>query len=119
MNLNGHVGILKVKCVADLLLMRNWNVTNYRLLLFLLFCSVLPLKGMSIGIKYINGKLKMKSYTKKYLDYFGYDEGDFIPCELCGARAVDIHHIHPRSIAMDRLDDISNLAALCRSCHVK
>ena len=33
----------------------------------------------------------MKNYTKIYLDYFGYGIEDFIPCEVCGQKAVDIH----------------------------
>ena len=61
----------------------------------------------------------MKSYTKKYLNYFGYDESDFIPCENCGAKAVDIHHLSPRSIAKAMLNHIENLCALCRPCHIR
>ena len=60
----------------------------------------------------------MKPYTKTYLNYFGYDVSDFIPCEVCGAEAKDIHHIHARSIKKDLVNDITNLMALCRKCHV-
>ena len=28
----------------------------------------------------------------------GYDETDFIPCEVCGAQAIDIHHIEARGM---------------------
>lgn len=61
----------------------------------------------------------MKSYTKKYLEYFGYGVSDFIPCECCGKRATDIHHIEARSRRRDLLNSPSNLAALCRECHQK
>ena len=54
----------------------------------------------------------MKKHTKIYMDYFGYGEQDFIPCELCGSKAVDIHHIRGR-----KNNDIDNLMALCRRCH--
>jgi len=59
----------------------------------------------------------LKSYVKTYLLYFGYDESDFIPCEFCGRKAVDIHHLEPRSIAKHKLNLIDNLMALCRECH--
>ena len=61
----------------------------------------------------------MKKYTATYLDYFGYSVADFIPCELCSKRSVDIHHIFARSIRKDLENDITNLMALCRECHVK
>ena len=28
----------------------------------------------------------------------GYDETDFIPCEVCGGQAIDIHHIEARGM---------------------
>ena len=49
-----------------------------------------------------------------YMDYFGYGEQDVILCEVCGQRAVDIHHIDGRGKGKDV---ISNLIALCRKCH--
>jgi 5-methylcytosine-specific restriction endonuclease McrA len=61
----------------------------------------------------------MKSYVKKYLEYFGYGPEDFIPCEICSKKAVDIHHVEPRSKRMDLLNDIQNIMALCRECHNK
>ena len=62
----------------------------------------------------------MKKHTKVYLEHFGYEEGDFIPCTTCGAQAVDIHHISPRGMGGSKLKDfIENLAALCRTCHNK
>jgi 5-methylcytosine-specific restriction endonuclease McrA len=60
----------------------------------------------------------MKKHTKIYLKYFGYSIADFIPCEVCGSKAVDIHHIEPRGIGGSKTKDvIENLQALCRSCH--
>lgn len=50
----------------------------------------------------------------------GYNESDFIPCEVCGAKAVDIHHIHARGMGGSKeKDSIENLMALCRKCHNK
>jgi 5-methylcytosine-specific restriction endonuclease McrA len=51
------------------------------------------------------------------MKYFGYDESDFIPCEFCGKKAVDIHHLEPRSIAKAKVNLIDNLMTLCRGCH--
>ena len=61
----------------------------------------------------------MKPYVKTYLDYFGYphDPTAFVPCEVCGAKSVDIHHLTPRSLRKDLINKIDNLMALCRSCH--
>lgn len=47
---------------------------------------------------------------------------DFVPCEVCGSRAVDIHHIDARGAGGDQTgekDTIENLMAVCRSCHIK
>jgi hypothetical protein len=61
----------------------------------------------------------MKKHTKLYMSYFGYDESDFIPCEVCGLKAVDINHIDARGIGGSKTKDtIDNLQALCRECHV-
>lgn len=59
----------------------------------------------------------MKPYTKTYFKFFCYTIADFIPCEICGAKAVDIHHIWARSIKRALFDVIGNLMALCRNCH--
>ena len=56
----------------------------------------------------------MKNHTKVYMKYFGYDVCDFIPCEICGAGSVDIHHIQGRGEGKDVPE---NLVALCRDCH--
>lgn len=65
----------------------------------------------------------MQAHTKAYLEHFGYGEEDFIPCEFCGKRAVDIMHIIPRSKfgkkRIDERDSILNLMAGCRTCHQK
>jgi 5-methylcytosine-specific restriction endonuclease McrA len=61
----------------------------------------------------------MKPYIKLYTDYFGYGLEDFIPCEVCGQKAVDIHHINSRGMGgTKQKDTIENLMALCRYCHV-
>lgn len=60
----------------------------------------------------------MKNHTKVYLTEMGYEVTDFISCEVCGKRAVDIHHIQPRGMGgSKKLDTIDNLMALCRECH--
>lgn len=62
----------------------------------------------------------MTKHVKLYLDYFGYGIEDFIPCEVCGQRAVDIHHIEARGMGgTGKADVIENLQALCRACHVE
>jgi hypothetical protein len=61
----------------------------------------------------------MKSYVKTYLTYFGYDKSSWIACEFCGATAVDLHHLEPRSIAKSKLNLIDNIVALCRECHIR
>lgn len=58
----------------------------------------------------------MQPYVKIYIKFFDYGETDFIPCEKCGSKAVDIHHIWGRGVGKDV---ISNLIALCRDCHTK
>jgi hypothetical protein len=55
-----------------------------------------------------------------YLNHFGYDISDFIPCEVCGKTAIDIHHIEARGIGGSKeADAIENLMALCREDHLK
>lgn len=63
----------------------------------------------------------MKKHTKLYLDFFGYDINDFVCCEICGAKSVDIHHIQARGAGGNPKGDkdvIENLMAVCRKCHV-
>jgi hypothetical protein len=63
----------------------------------------------------------MRKHTKIYFDYFGYTGQEFIACEVCGKRGVDIAHIIARSKfgskTKDKQDDIDNLMSLCRECH--
>lgn len=62
----------------------------------------------------------MQKHTKIYFDFFGYTVGDFIPCEICGNEAVDIHHIDARGMGGNPSGDkdvIENLQAVCRNCH--
>lgn len=62
----------------------------------------------------------MRKHTKVYLEHFDYGIDDFIPCEVCGSRAVDIHHIDCRGMGGSKAKDkIENLMALCRSCHIE
>lgn len=61
----------------------------------------------------------MKKHIKIYLKHFDYDTDEFIPCEVCGSKAVDIHHIKARGMGgSDDKDTIENLMALCRMCHL-
>ena len=54
------------------------------------------------------------------MKHFGYGLEDFIGCEVCGNKAVDIHHIDCRGMggSQDK-DTIKNLMAMCRMCHEK
>lgn len=62
----------------------------------------------------------MKNHTKVYLNHFGYIGEDFICCEVCGARAVDLHHIFRRGMGGSTdADKIENLMAVCRTCHIE
>ena len=62
----------------------------------------------------------MKNHTKVYLKEMGFSTTDWIPCEVCGATAVDIHHIESRGMGGSKhADTIENLMALCRECHVE
>ncbi len=62
----------------------------------------------------------MKKHTKIYLNHFGYTTADFIPCEVCQSKAIDIHHIECRGMGgIKSKDTIENLMALCRNCHEK
>lgn len=64
----------------------------------------------------------MKRHTKIYLNFFKYGLDDFVPCESCGAVAVDVHHIDARGMGGDptgKKDVIENLVGLCRDCHNK
>ena len=56
----------------------------------------------------------MTPHCKIYFKHFGYGIDDVVPCEICGKRAVDIHHIDGRG--KDK-NVIGNLMALCRDHH--
>lgn len=63
----------------------------------------------------------MKIYTKTYLTAFGYDLSDntqFMPCEVCHQKSTEIHHIFSRKRRVDLVNDINNLMAVCRRCHI-
>jgi 5-methylcytosine-specific restriction endonuclease McrA len=62
----------------------------------------------------------MRKHTKIYMDYFGYGKEDFISCEVCGKRGVDVHHINARGMGGSKeKDTIENLMCVCRECHIK
>tara|TARA_R110002020_G_scaffold44348_12_gene128042 strand:- start:597 stop:917 length:321 start_codon:yes stop_codon:yes gene_type:complete len=62
----------------------------------------------------------MIKHKKIYKDFFKYAEQDFVPCELCGNQAVDVHHIEARGMGGSKTKDhIVNLMGVCRSCHNK
>jgi hypothetical protein len=62
----------------------------------------------------------MKNHIKVYMEYFGYGMEDFIPSEISGDRAVDIHHIDCRGMGSSKeKDNINNLMALTRAEHTK
>ena len=62
----------------------------------------------------------MKKHTQIYLQGMGYKKTDFIPCEVCGTQAVDIHHIEARGMGGSKeADVIENLMGLCRKCHIE
>jgi hypothetical protein len=62
----------------------------------------------------------MKIHTKLYMDYFGYNQDEYIPCEMCGGPCVDVHHIVLKGIGGSKTKDyIENLIGLCRVCHEK
>jgi hypothetical protein len=61
----------------------------------------------------------LKKHTKIYLDSFGFDTTDFVPSEISGQKAVDIHHIEPRGVGGSKqADRIENLQALTRQEHI-
>jgi hypothetical protein len=62
----------------------------------------------------------MKKYTKQYFSYFGYALDDFLPCEVCGNKAVDLHHIDCKGMGGSTTKDkIENIMAVCRQCHLE
>jgi len=62
----------------------------------------------------------VKKHTQIYMKYFGYHLSDWMPCEICGCQAVDLHHIEARRMGgTNTKDTIENLMALCRGHHVQ
>lgn len=63
----------------------------------------------------------MQKHVKNYLAHHGLSGYEFIACETCGGKSVEIHHIIPRSKfgskRKDEQDAPDNLIALCRACH--
>ena len=60
----------------------------------------------------------MKTHKKVYLAHFNYSEGEYIPCEVTGLPAVDVHHLSPRGMGgSNQKDNIENLMALTRPIH--
>jgi len=57
----------------------------------------------------------VKAYVKTYIKHFNYCEQDYIPSEISGSPAVDIHHIKYGRYKRD--DSIENLIALTREEH--
>ena len=62
----------------------------------------------------------MQKHIKVYLEHYWLEQ-DQVLCEVCWTKAIDIHHIQPRSKFWKKTkhlqDDISNLIALCRHDH--
>lgn len=62
----------------------------------------------------------MKKHIKIYMEFFDFGEQDFIPDEIDGTRATDIHHIDARGKGGSKeKDTIDNLMALNRDNHIK
>jgi hypothetical protein len=62
----------------------------------------------------------MQKHTKIYLEHFGFDITDFVSCEVCGKQATEIHHIDCKGMGGSKTkDNIENLQAVCRGCHIK
>lgn len=68
----------------------------------------------------------MKTHTKNYMNFFDFTIADFIPCEICGQRCVDIHHINARQMGgtgskqtLDEHNKVENLMGMCRRHHLK
>lgn len=63
----------------------------------------------------VNGK---PLHTAIYMAAFGYGDSDYIPSEISGKPAVDVHHIEARGMGSSKeADRIENLMALTRDEH--
>ena len=56
----------------------------------------------------------MKKHVRLYMNHFSYGIDDFVPCENCGNRCIDVHHLDGRGPGKDVIE---NLMGLCRDCH--
>jgi len=62
----------------------------------------------------------MKKHTKIYMAFFNFKIPSDCSCEVCFKHAVDIHHIKARGMGGSKdKDNINNLMAVCRDCHLK
>ena len=62
----------------------------------------------------------MQKHTKIYLEAFGFEQTDFIPSEISGKKANDIHHIDCKGMGGDpsgSKDRIEELIAVTREEH--
>ena len=61
----------------------------------------------------------MKKHVLLYHKHFNIGLGEWIKCEICGKMAQDIHHIECRGMGgTTKPENIENLMALCRECHI-
>lgn len=59
-------------------------------------------------------------HVQVYYDFFDLDEMDDVYCEICGRKAVDIHHVFSRGMGGRKsANDIKYLMAVCREDHDK
>ncbi len=57
----------------------------------------------------------MMKHKKVYMKCLNIGPEDIVLCEVCGAVAVDVHHVLFKSLG--GVDLFGNLIALCRYCH--
>jgi len=58
-----------------------------------------------------------KSYKQKYLKFFQYGHDEFVPDEIDGSQAMDIHHVRFRSTSHKNQHSIFNIMAINRENH--
>lgn len=61
------------------------------------------------------------NYKQKYFKHYDICPDDVVLCKVCGAKAVDIHHIQKKGMGKTSkdYDNIDNLIPLCRDCHLR
>lgn len=61
------------------------------------------------------------SSRSTYMDYFDLSHDEYVPCEICGARGIQVHHISYRSHhgkkTLKEQENITNLMMVCYKCH--